>query len=493
MLERVFPIRPRWFVVVASALLGTIVVTPAAGQEVVQQLPNPASGQLTEAMQRLSRNPDSLPALLDAGRASLQLGDIDAAQGFFMRAQAIAPEDGRVLAGLAVISLRQQQPVEALELFAQAGRAGTDLTGYAAERGLAYDLVGNNAEAQRLYDVALSREETPETVRRLALSYAIGGDLEASEATLLPLLQRSDLAAFRARAFALAIHGKEDEAISIAETMLPPRLSRRMASYLRNMQQLTRAQQAAAANLGAFPPASQVGRDDPRFAGLAGPEPSPRTPPRSADSRLIPGGEPLVQVPPVRSEPREAPSGPITESIRSEPPGLADLDDEEPVIERPADPAPQPSFSISERAAPESADGEPAPDLRQAFADFALQNAAPEEAPRRNAVDITRIDPIRESPEPPPPAHPSRHWVQVATGGDVDAFRFDWRRIVRNAGGLLDGREAYRARWNQSNRLLTGPFESTGAAQEFVTALAREGVDAFRFTSARGEEVVSLD
>lgn len=480
----------------ASALLGTVLAAPAAAQnEAVERSPNPASAQLTEAMQRLSRNPDSLPALLDAGRASLQLEDMDAAQGFFMRAQAIAPEDGRVLAGLALISVRQQQPVEALELFERASQAGVDLGAYAADRGLAYDLVGNNVEAQRLYGAALSREENAETVRRLALSYAIVGDQAASEATLLPLLQRRDLAAFRARAFALAIVGKEEEAISIAETMLPPRLSRRMAGYLRNMQRLTRAQQAAAANLGSFPPASEVGRDDPRFAALGGSQPAASGRARSADSRLIPGGEPLVQAPPADNEPREAPSGPITEPIRSEPAGLAALDDEEPLIEGPADTAPRPSFSISEPAVAVPPQREESPvDLRQAFADFALESEAAASVGRRDVVDITSIDPVREAPAPPPsPAHPSRHWVQVATGDDVSAFRFDWRRISRKAGGLLDGREPYRARWNQSNRLLTGPFDSERAAQELVTALSREGVATFRFTSSRGEEVVPLD
>src|SRR5690606_22251129 len=98
--------------------------------------------------------------------------------------------------------------------------------------------------------------------------------------------------AYRARAFALAILGKDDEAVSIAETMLPERLSGRMTPYLRYMPRLTRAQQAAAANLGVFPHAAQIGRDDPALAAYVPPAPA-RGPVPSVDARLVPSGEAL--------------------------------------------------------------------------------------------------------------------------------------------------------------------------------------------------------
>lgn len=133
-------------------------------------------------------------------------------------------------------------------------------------------------------------------------------------------------------------------------------------------------------------------------------------------------------------------------------------------------------------------------DLAEAFSDFTLDSAPVPTA--SGAVDITSIEPPRERPEPtppPPPAHPARHWVQVATGQDTSALRFDWRRIVRNAGGLLDDAEAFTASWGQTNRLLTGPFASATEAQQMVSSLAGEGVDAFRFSSREGEEIQSLD
>ena len=215
-------------------------------QEVVQPLPNAAQLRLNDALRTLSRDPRSVPALVAAGEASIGVDDINAALGFFRRAAVIAPTDGGVKAGLAAVAARQGQPLEALRLFAEAEAAGEPMPGHAAERGLAYDLAGDNARAQQEYAVALSAGDDPAIVRRLALSQAIAGDQRSSEATLLPLLQHRDLAAYRTRAFALAILGKSDEAVSIAETMLPEQLSSRIAPYLRYMPRLTRAQQAAA-------------------------------------------------------------------------------------------------------------------------------------------------------------------------------------------------------------------------------------------------------
>ena len=93
---------------------------------------------------------------------------------------------------------------------------------------------------------------------------------------------------------------------------------------------------------------------------------------------------------------------------------------------------------------------------------------------------------------PPPPAHPSRIWVQVATGRDREALAFDWRRISRKVGDLLAGQKGHLAEWNDANRLLAGPVASRSAAQELVTALKAEDVDSFVFTSRAGEVVEPL-
>ena len=82
--------------------------------------------------------------------------------------------------------------------------------------------------------------------------------------------------------------------------------------------------------------------------------------------------------------------------------------------------------------------------------------------------------------------------MQLATGQDLSAFRFDWRRLRRTAGALLEDRAAFHARWGQTRRLLTGPFPSASAANDLVRALGGAGVEAFRFSSIPGEEVLPL-
>jgi Flp pilus assembly protein TadD len=542
--------------IASVALLGmaALAAVPLAAQgqgyaqEVVQALPNSAQLRLNEALRALSRDPRSVPALVAAGQASIGLDDVDAALGFFRRAEAVSPADGGVKAGLAAVAARQGRPLEALRLFAEAEAAGEPMQGHAAERGLAYDLAGDNVHAQQEYAAALSVGDDPGVARRLALSQAIAGDQRASEATLLPMLQHRDLAAFRTRAFALAILGKSDEAVSIAETMLPEQLSSRIAPYLRYMPRLTRAQQAAAANLGVFPRAAEIGRDDPAIAAYAAQAP-PAQPVRTADSRLVPSGVPLGQrerarggvprreraaapervyasagpAPAVQAPPPAVETAPPPRVVPAPPPVA------EPALTPVPEPAPPPAVVVVATPSPAPAESgppavvlaavpqtvadadtpvaaspadeppaaEPAVevDIVGAFSDFAQPSSA--YAPAEGAVDITKIQPRREAPRPPPaparPVSPSREWVQVATGRDLAALEFDWRRIKRNAGGLLDRYKPYVAAWGQTNRLVAGPFASAREAQEFVGKLKDKQLDSFRFTSAQGEEVKPLE
>jgi Flp pilus assembly protein TadD len=475
---------------------------PVAAQAVVQAVPPPGLGELQAALRILAREPQNQPALLRAAWASIELEDYTAAEGYLRRAEAVNPANGEVSAGLATLALRQGNPVAAIRLFAQAEAQGAPMAPYAGNRGLALDLVGSNVAAQGFYRQALQFANEPETVRRLALSQAIVGDLQGSEATLLPLLQRSDLAAYRTRAFALAIAGKGEEAVSIAQTMLPATLSNRMAPYLRYMPRLTRAQQAAAANLGRFPPAAEIGRDSPEIAAIAGQDAPQVAAARTADSRLEPAGEPLGAG---NRESRRR-----DRNRRDQEPRVqgGTLEVTYTPIKQPAaqpEPAPQPSSSVGEpiAATPQPVEPPPAPpSLAEAFADFSLPPS--EVVPAAGAVDITRIDPPRERvaqpvakpaakpPAPKPPAHPRRFWVQVATGRDADALKWDWRRIKREGGDLLASKDAFSARWGQANRLLTGPYPSAAAAQQAVTALKAKGLDSFTFTSAEGEVVSPL-
>lgn len=422
---------------VALAALGAA-PAPLAAQAVVQASPDPAAEDLRTALRGLAANPESLADLLAAGHASLSLGDADAALGFFARAQDVAPDNGEVMVGLALVALRQEDVVDALGWFDLAEASGGDLSPFLGDRGLAFDLAGAGERARAFYRQALAREAEDEVVRRMAVSYAIAGDSAASEAMLLPLLQRQDMAAFRARAFSLAIMGRQYEAASIVETMLPGRVSSRMMPYLRAMPRLTPAQQAAAANLGTFPEEDQIGRDDPELAAyLSGGTAVARRsgPPARPGSRLAPQGEPL------------GPSA-RTAAQTTQPADLAEADI----------PAP-PSFA-------------------EAF-ERLVQEDAEEQAPP---------DPVAE----PEPQEQGRYWVQLGIGRNISAFAFDWRRRVRDAGGLLDGMEPYRVPARGTNRLVTGPFTSADEARELINNLRAAGVDAIPFTRDDDEEVVPL-
>lgn len=475
----------------------------------MQQLPPPGSAELSAALQRLARDGNDLSALLDAGDAALKLGDVPAAIGFFGRAQAISPSNPRISLGLGRAYTLSRRPVEALRLFAEAERGGIPLASMAAERGLAFDLVGDARSAQDLYRMVLARGDNATVRRNLALSQAISGDKAGFEASLLPLLQQGDNAAFRTRAFGLAILGETDAAVKIARDMMPGPAAAQVEPYLRYMTQLTPAQQAAAGALGVFPRTAAIGQDDAQIAAY---EPSSSTAARGAGSNLTPAGAPMGsqraaqadQPRQTRSERREAARRAARPS--SAPTSRPGRSGELPAVSRSAELPPATRDAATEpvnlgtqpaaRPAPPPPPPPPPPptvrpDLSEAFAGFELTET-PSSAPRAGAVDITAIDAPRERDEPPRPVQPPRHWVQLATGRDLSALAFDWRRITRNSGGELAGKNGFTAPWGEANRLLAGPFESARAARDTVNRLKAIGVDSFAFSSARGEEVFPL-
>lgn len=280
-----------------AALVGALAGTPALAQgapavshPVVQAVPGENNKKLSTALARLGRDSRDVAALIDAGDAARALQDNAAAIGFYRRADEVSPGNPRVQAGLGSAFVHNGDPVSAIPCFDAAEKAGATPSLIAADRGLAYDLVGDNTLAQRYYAAAItsaSGDKADELRSRLAVSQAIGGDVDAAYATLLPLLNKQDKPGWRTRAFTLAIAGEPDKAVEITNTILPGQLAQSIAPYLRYMPRLTKAQQAAAANLGRFPRASEIGRDDARIAAYA--------PPRSsaAGAGLIPKGEPL--------------------------------------------------------------------------------------------------------------------------------------------------------------------------------------------------------
>jgi len=128
-----------------------------------------------------------------------------------------------------------------------------------------------------------------------------------------------------------------------------------------------------------------------------------------------------------------------------------------------------------------------------------LARPAGDIAPAAGAVDIRRIRPTRQvapglvAEVPKAPSHPSRIWVQLATGRDKTALGYDWRRMAREAEVLFRGKRPQVSSWGQTNRLLTGPFESEAAANSFVAQLRRNDIEgSFVWTSPAGQVVDAL-
>lgn len=271
-----------------AAQLDDTSVPTTVSRPVVQSAEVSGTRELDSALSRLARDPRNPSALIDAGNAALRIGDTEAALGFFSRADEVAPGNGRVKAQIASALLQGENPFDAIRYFDDAERAGADKTAMAGDRGLAYDLIGDNTTAQRWYQLALSRGVNDEVTRRYALSLAIAGDRRGAEALLSPQVQRQDRAAWRVRTFIMAITGNQDEAVSIAYASMPQDLAAGISPYLRYMPRLTLAQQAAAANFGHFPRAADIGRDDARVVQYAALHPRPA---RAAAAGLIPAGE----------------------------------------------------------------------------------------------------------------------------------------------------------------------------------------------------------
>ncbi|MEP7349969.1 MAG: hypothetical protein ABI668_08475 [Sphingorhabdus sp.] len=248
--------------------------------------------ELRAAMRRIALFPDDADALADAGNAALTLGDANAALNFFTRANAIRPRNARIISGLASATVRTENPFEALRLFDDAVRLGVADRSIAADRALAFDLLGNFARAQQDYNLARGASPSEDLIVRQAISLSLMGQKNDADAMLVPLLQKNNPAAWRARAFMLAARGDYRESTKVTQGFMDVRSAQKMERYLRLMPDLTRAQQAAAIHLGHFP-ASNIGRDSEDVRRVAATIPAVE--PARNDSRLIPSGEPLGQ------------------------------------------------------------------------------------------------------------------------------------------------------------------------------------------------------
>ncbi|WP_081668613.1 SPOR domain-containing protein [Sphingomonas phyllosphaerae] len=255
----------------------------AAGSAVAQEVvatPNPDADRLADVVRRLGSAPRDLSALIEAGDLSFALGDATAAAALYKRAEAVDPNNGRVKAGIARILVNGERPGEALRYFEQAQRHGAPMPLYADDRGLAYDLIGEQERAQQDYRLALAQggqeaAREDEIRRRYALSLGISGRRDEALAQIEPLLRRQDRGAWRARAFILAMNGDVSGANKIATSMMPRGMAGGLAAFFQRLPTLSPVDRAFAVHFGEVAP----------------------TPARLADARMVPSLTPLAGTP----------------------------------------------------------------------------------------------------------------------------------------------------------------------------------------------------
>jgi Flp pilus assembly protein TadD len=400
-------------------------------------------GDHAEALSRylrvLATQPDNVAALAGAGRAALGVGDVNAAAGFYARADALDPRNGPVKAGLAVTLIQNDNPRGALRLFRDAVDLGVPVATIAADRGLAYDLRGDPRRAQADYQLALAVRPDDDVVRRLALSQAISGDLTAALATLDPLLRKQDIPAWRTRAFVLALTGDAAGAAQGAALVMPRDQVEALTPYLARLAALRTSEKAAAIHLGRFP---GEGEQAPQRQAAR----TPAAPKLPIDTAAL-AAPPAALPPPVA-----AAAGPTPEQeaarLRAEADARARSD-------------------ARARAA------------EKAKAD-ALARAKKEREEKAAAQALAR-------------RNPPRHFVQIAGGANAADLVKEWAKLRTKWPKQLGGQTPWKMHYRFTNRLMVGPFPSSAAAQSWVSERKGEGFATFRVSTRAGEEVERLN
>ncbi|AJA09836.1 hypothetical protein SKP52_14770 [Sphingopyxis fribergensis] len=293
------PARARRIVCVLGALLlGAALIEPAqalqvtppdAATRVAMQKRTAARTLLSSALARIASNNSDTAALLDAGRASIELEDYRAAIGFLVRAEQASPRDGAVKAALGSAMVHSENPTRALDYFGEAQLLGASERLFLADRGLARDLLGQQDAAQRDYQLALSITPNDELTRRYALSLGISGEADRAIQMLTPQLRAQDRGAWRLRAMILAMNGRDKEATEIVNATMPPAMAQNIMPYLVQMDRLNPAQQAAAAHFGRFPNGQLGPKRQPVQVAAATPPPS--SPSAATGKRQATGGK----------------------------------------------------------------------------------------------------------------------------------------------------------------------------------------------------------
>ena len=511
-----------------SALAALDQQTPAAVPNIVE----PAGAvELRDAMRRISFSPSDADALADAGNASLLLGDANAALNFFTRANAIRPNNSRIVSGLAIATVRTENPFEALRLFDDAVRLGASERSIAADRALAFDLLGNFGRAQQDYQLARTVASSDDIIIRQAVSLSLAGQKEQADAMLVPLLQRNSPTAWRARAFMLAARGDLRESNKVAQGFMDAPSAQKMERFFRLMPNLTGAQQAAAIHLGHFPTSQSVGRDSEQVRRVAATVPQSVVSP--GQNRLIPSGAPLGTKPTAardaksEAKPQSKPDRKTQErtevqaAVATTPrpdPVFAKVDlavtvagttptAQEPVslaAATPPQPAPAKIIAASTAVPASTASAGFSLDAIVGAIEIPESEQRPSEVPvdlkklkpvtpkaAADASKAAKIDPKAAAKAKLEAANPARIWVQIATG-EASGLGFDYRKLTKNNPVLFKAQKPWTSPWGRTARLLVGPFPDAKAAKKWEGDFKKAGGDAFIWKSEIGVPVNAL-
>ena len=504
-----------------ALLLLSAVPTPAGAQYIGTAAPPPIpsapppgtiespSATLGRSVRILAANPKDFPALIAAGRAELELGDLEAAVGFFGRADELRPRDPAPKVGMGATTIQTGDARGALQWFDQAQRLGAAPALLGADRGLAHHLLGELDAAQADYRAALGGPNAAEARRRLALSQAMSGKMDDGLRTLSPLLLKRDPAAQRVRAFVLALGGQQALATQAINQAMPGS-GGRVSPFFALLPKLSTTQKAAAVHLGVFPKANEV-----RLAEVAPPVVAPAV---AAPERLS-RKERARQA----KEAKARPSAGRRIPVPSPPPvqvAANDIEDrtvearadETPPIVAAEEPAPQPIEQTVEAPPPAVAERAPIETAtldRLSGIDRLLAQAAPPPAPRpkvetpsstdrmataarkvaadkKAADDKARKDKLaadkKAKAEEASLGVKGTNWVQLAGGKNEGRLGAEYRQLQAKAGSPLKGRTAYVTQGKDYFRLLVGPFDDASDARAFVNKLAKANIDSFSWT-----------
>ncbi len=315
-----------------AAGLATAVAAPASAQGSYSPYNETPAAALARYVRTLAENPKDFDSLVGAGRAALELGDPQAAAGFFARADEVNPSSPWPQAGMGAVQVANGDAKGALPYFTRAQQLGATQAMLGCDRGLAYDMLGQQAKAQADYRAALSSADSDEARRRLALSLAISGDKAGALAAIAPLAAKGDSAVPRVRAFILALAGDPNAAMTAINAAMPG-TSSQVAPFLQRLPSLPAGQKAAAVDLGIFPDSSG-GAVTYAYAAPVRTTPTTVGVSESVSTDRLAGVDALLQ----------QPSAPPAPQPAWQQPSLQDVPRPQPVQVAYSAPAPQPSI-----------------------------------------------------------------------------------------------------------------------------------------------------